>query len=166
MEPTTNPIFIELVNLTYFFAELIALGILISIIFTVDNYNNIKWTFAGGSSHFKKTSLFVIVVIIIAFLYYFVDRLVNEPIVGLLLTLDFMILPLSLASGSFFAFYLTKVGLNRSWQHPVTITTLIIFLITIGIFGYLFSNSNLLLEWQESIEKLEWEFLLLKVANY
>lgn len=134
---TATPLYNELANFTYFFFQLTSLEILVSLVFTVDHHNNIRLRFARGQNHFKKTFLFVGVVILMAIGYYYVDKQFSESSIELLASFDYKLLALSVASVSFFAFYLTKVGLGRRWKFPVTYTTLSIFFISIGIFSYL-----------------------------
>lgn len=127
----------ELANITYYFFQLISLELVISTVFTVDDRNNVRWRFERGSGHFKKTSLFVGIVILMATGAYYADKQFSGSIIELLASFDYRLIALSVASISFFAFYMTKVVLGRRFRLPVTYITLSIFAISIGTFSYL-----------------------------
>jgi len=136
-----NPIFEELANFTYYFFGLILLEVITSMFYRLHGGTIRARSYLGGNS-FRRTSPFIISIVIIAFSYYVAERLFQEQIVEELIQLEKTLLPLSILSVSFFAFYATKVWLNRRWRFHTTIITLGISLLSLGFSILMFYNNN------------------------
>ena len=145
-----SPIYLPLAKVTYYFFSVIALEILISIFFIVEG-GTIRSRF---SRRYQTTVTFVSVFLIIATAYFLFEEFASNFIRDYLVGLQNVLYPLSVLSVSFSAFYLTRVILGRRWRFPLTLSTLSICLMSLGITLYMISNNGILLWWYKLIMKL------------
>src|SRR5690242_8232846 len=126
----TDSLFGEgLAGFTYFWFSLISFEIVISFFYTIDSGGQVRSTF---SHHYQSTWRFIAMLVVLAFMYYIGENFLHQPIVNYLNTLQNTLLPLSVLSIAFFAFYSTKVMISRIWRNPVTMATLSISIISFG----------------------------------
>ncbi len=136
-----NPVFEEIAYFTYYFFGLISLQVITSLFYRLDNSTIRARNYLGGNA-FRRTSPFIISIVIIAFSYYVAERLFKEQIIEELIQLEKTLLPLSILSVSFFAFYATKVWLGRRWRFHTTMITLAISLLSLGFSILMYYNNN------------------------
>lgn len=121
----------------YKILEIIGYEILIAAIFTVDEHKGIKWTFGSlFGSEYKKTSLYVSIVLILAITYSSLCDQVRDPVVSMLIATKLKSIPLLFASLSFAVFWLTKVIIGRKWDFELVRLSLFVFISSLLIFFF------------------------------
>lgn len=129
-------IYQEFAKITYYVIGVIALQIVGSGIFKLDENFTVKPVIGGGNK-FEKTSRLVVSVLTVIFGYYFFSRVFDDYNTDFLLKFEYLLFPLFFALTSFFIFYLLKVNIRRRWRFPLVKLTLIPLFVFSIIFGVL-----------------------------
>ncbi|MDE1819170.1 MAG: hypothetical protein KGI19_11280, partial [Thaumarchaeota archaeon] len=87
-------------------------------IFTFNQNNQVRWTFAEGFSPPVKTSVIALGFLIILTVWHFTTELIEIPVKNYLTSLDYLLIPASISIISFSVFFFLKVNLGRIWKNP------------------------------------------------
>ena len=120
--------FETIAQLIYAILQFIVIEVIFSAIFRVED-GNIKITF--GSSKYKKTSLYVCIVLFIVVAYFYVSNYMQDNITSFFATTGWKTIPTLAAVSSFAIFWLTKVILGRTWGFRLVKMPLFIFILSI-----------------------------------
>lgn len=135
----------ELADFTYFYFGLVALEIFVSIFFQFGNNNTITWRFGGNQ--FIKTTTLISGFVIISYVYYMGDKLLEPLIIEKLVSLELSLIPLSVLSISFSVFYLVKVILERRWMFRPILALLSTMIVSLLITIVMVLNDNSINVW-------------------
>ena len=116
----------------YAFLDFIAIEIILISIFTIDDDDNIKYTFGRlfGDTKYKKTSLFIYCIILIVPAYFFISNYIQDTIVNYLITTGWKTIPSFTAVVSFSVLWFTKVNIGRRWDFELVWASLVVFIIS------------------------------------
>ena len=110
-------------RLTYIIINYAALGMIIHAIFRVDQYGNIKII---SDTKYKKTSLYVYVVLFIAVVYFHVIGYVQDSLISFLVAAGWKTIPIFFTVSASTAIWLEIVVLGKSWKLKMVETSLLI----------------------------------------
>lgn len=132
-------IYETLAQCIYAYIDFIAIEIFLVVIFTIDDKNNIKLTFGRifGDTKYKKTSLFIYLIIVIVPFYFFFSNSLQTTITTYLITTGWKTIPSFTAIVSFSIFWLTKIILGRKWEFKLVRTSSVVLVISLLIIIFL-----------------------------
>ncbi len=122
-------IFTALSYVVFALIDIFCFEVILSLIFRVDNHGGIKFTFDGGLSQYRKTSLFVIVFLTVALIAFVISNLIQGWAISFLSGLKFKLIPLLIMLFGLSIFWITKVILGRKWKFPLVIISILLSLV-------------------------------------
>jgi hypothetical protein len=116
-------------HLTFGLMDFIIFELTISAIIRVDRHNNIKIVF-DPTSKFKKTSLYVYIILLIAVIHPYVSDYMQDILISFFATAGWKTIPAFCAVSSFISFWTSKFVLGRSWELPIVKTSFFVLVLS------------------------------------
>lgn len=105
-------------------------GIILSVVFRVDEHMNITTPF-DSKSRFKKTSLYVCIVLFIVIACPYVSDYIQSILFSVLSSAMWKTIPAFFAVSSFIAFWISKFVLRRSWKLPIVKNSFLVLFLSL-----------------------------------
>ena len=107
--------------------DVVAVDVIFTIFFTIDDKHNIKRTF--GDSLFKSTGSALVAWLVITVGYFFVSNMLQDSFVNWFNSFGNKLIGVTAFLFGFLCFWFVKVTVGRRWEFPLVIASIVIMIV-------------------------------------